>query len=222
MIYRTNSKEVERRYIQLNHHQINYPTPTKDATPPSPSKLGSNSKLDIKENNKDLIPIHFSQNNSKKTEHDSKSQSSLVAKDTYGLSDAQRAIAAARAQRDKQFFIDQLSRNDYPFCYSAMQTLKEMKDKNGFWNIYLGSQKKDVWDSCEYKLEEIDQCNEYYDEINSPQELTDRLLWNIYTDRKLYDKDAEIGLPFFIDPDNKSMNAEVIAGCDYLDFLRGI
>ena len=164
---------------------------------------GHSFTYDIKENNKDPIPIHIYQNNSKKTAHDSKSQSGLVAKDHL----------------DKQFFIDQLS-NDYPFCYSAMQTLKEMKDKNNFWNIYLGSQTLNVWESCEYKLAEIFECNEYYEEIETPRQLTNRLLWNIYIDRKLYDKDAEIGLPFFIDPDNKSMIAEVMVGCDYLDFLR--
>lgn len=178
------------------------------------SYIGGDKKVTQKEHIKEHIkehplPLHFS---------DSQKECVNFSQDLESLSDKEQKTAKAK----KPLFTDQLRDSDYPFCNAASSTLKWMKVEEGFFNIYLGSQEKDVWDSCEYKLREIYDCNEYYDEISSPQELTDRLLWNIYTDRKLYEKDTEIGLPFLLDPDSKSMSAEVMAGCDYLDFLREI
>jgi hypothetical protein len=208
--YKENSKQIDKRYIKPV-----YPTHTSDRTLPKdmsvpyPYKVGSNNKGDNKDNIKDPIPLHFS-DSQKECDNFSQDLNGSIGKDKK------------TAKHEKPLFIDQLSEIDYKYCQAAMITLKWMKLDEGFWNIYLGSQKKEVWNSCEEKLEEIYQCNEYYDEISNPQQLTDRLLWNIYTDRKLYEKDAEIGLPFLIDHETKTMNADVMAGCDYLDFLREI
>lgn len=132
--YRAN-KQVYRRYISPPP-LIFEDTPPPEYEDTSPQIRGSNNKVDNKVlDNKDIDIDNYFQNNSKKTEHDSKSQSSLVAK-------------------EPKYFVNELSETEFPNCHEAMRVLDYYKQHGH--NIYTGNMSLNDWESCEYEMYKVD------------------------------------------------------------------
>lgn len=196
--YREGSKQIERRFIRLTIPPLkseDTPAPKSEGTPPQ--KRGRYSKEDNKElNNKDYS-THTEQ-----------------AQNEYDFSESD-----LKPIRTK-LFINDLDTNEYWYCYRAMEALKDMKLNEGMSNIYLGSQSEETWYSCELKLEEIANTDEAINHFTDKAEAIRTLLWTIYTKRSMAVREGEIGLPFLIDPENKSMDTGYMVGVDYMDFLN--